>query len=584
MKAKNLRFSARGIASLVVLAAVIVPAMAQSPNFPNFANAGTSIVTNVNASITGSVLELNTAITNQHGSAWFSTPQSVSKGFTTTFTFQITNASPGDGLAFVIQNSLAGTGAIGNLTHGEGIAYEDITNSLAVEFDTFQNGNQGDPNNDHVAVQSCGTAANTPNHGSTCKLGLNATPLAAGHTLFDGTVHTVRIDYNPPLLQVNLDGADLFTGPNAISIGNLATFLGLGGGGTAFVGFTGATGASVENNDILSWTFTSHSDQSQTQTITPGQTTVYDFGGYNYAITPDAGTNQNTDQLTIDAIYIDPGGAHALGDGTPVFNPTANFPGATCFIYDGTGGHCIEFHASCNAINGGNDCTNGFYNLSTLFNKLGTNNIQLSNNPGLLMAPGQACASVNPIFDPNFTRNIFTGFDPDPIVKGTGGPGYSCFVAVENVTYQPADLALLNVASSKVKTGGNLAYIMALVNLGPNTANAVNVTFPVPTNTTLLNASIAQVACTLSFSGITCTPPPHGTPCDTVSVPGSVVCNAGVLEPFTLKNLNGAVVVANVKVNAPAGAKITNTATAGAINPDPKLGNNTSTAVTSVTQ
>jgi len=49
MKAKNLRFSARGIASLVVLAAVIVPAMAQSPNFPNFANAGTSIVTNVNA-------------------------------------------------------------------------------------------------------------------------------------------------------------------------------------------------------------------------------------------------------------------------------------------------------------------------------------------------------------------------------------------------------------------------------------------------------------------------------------------------------------------------------------------------------
>jgi len=329
MKAKNLRFSARGIAALVVLAAVIVPAMAQSPNFPNFANAGNSIVTNVNASIIGGVLQLNPSLIDQHGSAWFSTPQSVSNGFTTTFTFQITNPpSPGDGLAFVIQNSPAGKLAIGETVNGEGISYAGITNSLAVEFDTFQNGNEGDPNNNHVAVQSCGTAANSVNHSPLCTLGLN--PLASGPTLADGHVHTVTISYIPPLLQVNLDSTDLF--PGGITITNLATLLGLGGG-PAFVGFTGATGASFETNDILSWTFTPTTPVAITQPIPAGQTTTFDFHEYNYAITPNPATNPvNTNTLTIEAVYVDPGTLH---DGTPIFQPGIFAP-ATCFVYDGT--------------------------------------------------------------------------------------------------------------------------------------------------------------------------------------------------------------------------------------------------------
>jgi uncharacterized repeat protein (TIGR01451 family) len=589
MNALNLRCTMRGIVVVLVLAALALPALAQSPNFPDFSNAANQITVNGSASLPGTVLQLNTATADQNGSAWFNTAQSVANGFSTTFKFQITNGSqlPGDGLAFVIQN--VGTSALEFIpegqSHGEGIGYETITNSLAVEFDTFQNSTQHDPDNNHVAVQSCaGGAPNSPDHGGPCKIAVMGLP---NGPFFTTGTHTVRIDYNPPFFQVNLDGTDLFTSANGNLINSLdlASRLGLGQSGTAFVGFTGSTGASVEENDILSWTFTSHTSTSQTQPISPGQTTTFNFGTYNYAITPDPGTNQNTNQLTIDAVLVDPGN---LNDGTPKFNPIANapgpnFPGATCFVYQGTGGHCVEFHANCN---GSADCLNGFYNLATTFNKPTPGTIQNSNSPGLLMAPGSQCASNGPPkFDPPFSRNIFTGYDPDPIVKGKGGPGYSCFVAVENVTYQPADLALLNVASSKIKTGNKLTYVMALVNLGPNTANAVNVTFPVPTGTTLLNASFANVACTLSFNGITCSPPPQGVPC-TVGLINNVntaTCNIGVLAPFTLKNLNGAAIVANVTVNAPAGSKITNTATASAINPDPKTGNNTSTAVTSVT-
>ena len=51
-----------------------------------------------------------------------------------------------------------------------------------------------------------------------------------------------------------LDGADLF--PLGVSFN--MTSIGLTNN-TAYVGFTGATGGSVENNDILNWTFTPQS-------------------------------------------------------------------------------------------------------------------------------------------------------------------------------------------------------------------------------------------------------------------------------------------------------------------------------------
>jgi len=147
--------------------------------------AGCQVLTNGSPNqptATGSnVLRLTTANRNQHGSAWFYLQQPLSTGFTTAFQFQISSTNsclfcsfPADGMALVIQNDPAGAGALGYTGDGQNMAYGNndvstasgpgnaITNSLAIELDTHQNTNYGDPDGNHIAVQSCG-----PNNAST---------------------------------------------------------------------------------------------------------------------------------------------------------------------------------------------------------------------------------------------------------------------------------------------------------------------------------------------------------------------------------------------------------------------------------
>jgi len=582
-----------------------VPLLAQSPGYSDFSSA-TNLAHNGDAAVPfhdGSVnlLRVNPAAASQKGSAWFNVLQPVAGGFTTTFTFRISNRNPAagnfpaDGLAFVIQNSAAGTTALGQ--GGGAIGYggavplnaqaPGIENSLAIEFDTFVNA--WDPENpsetlraNHVAVQSCGRFPNTADHTATrqdqsqtpCQLGINPNLLVQ---LADGNPHTVEIEYTPatgcdvdcltsPTLQVTLDGVPLFDPPIAV---DLTRLLGLANRGdttadSAYVGFTGATGDYVENNDILSWTFTPHTSTTITQNISPGTTTPFVFGAYNFKITPDTATNHNSDSLTVTAIPVDP----------HLFDLGPNFPGARCIPYGGNNGKCAEFQVSC----GGPDCATGTYQLALNFdNPAG---VTTNPNPGLLDAPGQTCPP--PAAHP-FSTNIFTEYNQtrqDPVVKGSGGPRYSCFVAVQNVTYIPADLALLNLASPKVKPGDNVTYVMGLVNLGPATANQVTVTDPLPPNTSLVSASVLQSTCTFSFHGLTCTTPVPA-PCSASA--GVVSCRVGVLAPSSFQSVTTAVVQVVVSLGPQAGPKITNTATAGAINPDPTLKNNSSTAVTWVT-
>src|SRR5262249_48960031 len=132
---------------------------------------------------------LTSANTNQHGSAWFKLQQPISTGFTSAFQFKISSTNscfrcgfPADGLAIVIQNDPAGTGALGYTGNGQNISYgnndsatasgpgQAIKNSLAIELDAHQNSDYGDPNGNHIAVQSCG-----PNNASTL------TPNSADH-------------------------------------------------------------------------------------------------------------------------------------------------------------------------------------------------------------------------------------------------------------------------------------------------------------------------------------------------------------------------------------------------------------------
>ena len=172
---------------------------------------------------------------DEYASAWFAVPQKVLHGFTTYVAFRLapsaSPATPGDGIAFVLQNASGGgtdpndpgdgtcvangSGLSISATIGGCLGYGGIDNSLAIEFDTFQN--EFDPNNNHIAIQSCGLGGslpsgglpNSPNHDNTSDPSYVSCPVKdqttgtpainsalAPITLADGNVHQAVIEYS----------------------------------------------------------------------------------------------------------------------------------------------------------------------------------------------------------------------------------------------------------------------------------------------------------------------------------------------------------------------------------------------------
>jgi uncharacterized repeat protein (TIGR01451 family) len=555
----RLRSTKANVFAVVVLAGLVMigatPLFAQSPYFPNF-NSTTNLVLNGTATATkNGVLQLTTSAPSQVGSAWYSVLQPVAGGFSTTFTFRIFNPSelPADGIAFVIQNSPAGTSVLG--VGGGGIGYQGIPNSLAIEFDTFQN--PWDPNANHIAIQSCGTNANSADHTATypesktpCEIAIASELSELPVNLSDGKVHTVRIDYSltqcdgescvqNPNIQVTIDGHALFG--NGVSV-NLSTLLNLastteeGPLNSAYVGVTGATGADYETQDILSWSFTPAESQTITLPAPANQFTTFTFGSYLYKVRP----NQNISSLAVTEVPIDPRN----------FDPGPNFQGAQCITYDSTGGKCIEFHAVCTPANPADlTCFNVSYDVVTSYDvPTGT---QIS-SPGFLKATGESCPPQVP-----FDSNIITQFiqtRTDPTTKGSSKPTFSCFVAVQNVIYQPADLDIINLAAPRVRPGSTLTYVATVTDFGPAApAQGVAIKNTIPAGTTYVNSSLCSL--TNGCSNAPCT------------FDGAVAtCQVGNLAEFGLEFM-----VVNVKVAATAipGTVISDTATITGFNPDP---------------
>jgi hypothetical protein len=222
-------------------------------NYPDFTAACGGALTCVGDTATvGPVLRVTPATTGQHGAAYSTTAVTLGGGniFSTTFQFQFTNTggiAPADGITFVLAANPTGLGGAGG-----GIGYSGVPNSVAIEFDTFNNGEAGVSN--HVAVDVNGALNNlasaTPYGVSTCDFG-------SGHLqvgcMSNGHVWTVNIGYDGTLLSVSVQD-----GLNAVQnvISNFPINIGADlGTNMAFVGFTSGTGAGFENHDILNWRF-----------------------------------------------------------------------------------------------------------------------------------------------------------------------------------------------------------------------------------------------------------------------------------------------------------------------------------------
>ena len=404
------------------------------------------------------VLRLTTSNGGQYASAWFTPAQPLQNGFSTTFEFQFTNLSglPADGIAFVIQSS--STGAIGFGGEGGPLAYGDsdenvvpsagtgIPHSLAIEFDTYQNGwdNLSTP---HVAIQSCGSGPNTSHHNRPCSTGGPSSTLGPPVSLPNLTagIHTVTITYAlacsscQPVttsnnLHVIVDNVDLY--PDGVNV-NLNT-LGLLDGDRAYVGFTGATGGQFQTQDILNWTFT---PTSQSVVVTTGtQTTVpFQNDAYNYTAQLNSG---NPTTLQITPILMDPTDCDTLVQKNPLFQG-AN--GAHCFVYKDAFGSgtdkSVLFEVTCPQLSSTAECNPLDADLGTQFD-LSANNPNFDSTnpfPGWLKGNGTVqgfpCTpnpnGVTPLFQSN-QINYFALARVDPVTKGRSGGTGSCWVATYN--------------------------------------------------------------------------------------------------------------------------------------------------------
>jgi hypothetical protein len=226
-------------------------------NYPNFSNtAGLTFAGSTTTTTTsdGVVLRVTPATTSQSGAAYYTTgvPLGSNDTFSTTFEFRFTDTGgidPADGITFVLAQNPTGLGA-----GGGGLGYQGVPNSVAIEFDTYENGG-ADSSSNHVAIDTDGVLTDsdlTNLYGvATCD---SATHLAAG-CMSNGDVWSVTIGYNGSDLSVTAwdttGEASPFTVYTSLPI-NIESYLGTS---TAYVGFTGGTGAGFENQDILNWEF-----------------------------------------------------------------------------------------------------------------------------------------------------------------------------------------------------------------------------------------------------------------------------------------------------------------------------------------
>lgn len=260
------------LASAGVIAFCAAPAFADSFDYPNFSD--TSHLTMVGSTAIaatgdGTVLRIIPAAAGQAGAAYSTSAVQLGAGntFSTQFQFRFTDpggADPADGITFVLAADPGGLG-----TAGYGMGYQGVPNSLAIEFDTYNNGNPGSlgpfpaepDSSNHVALDiggvltnanwtnvygngSCGFAGGMPSQG----------PNTAAGCMSNGNLWTATISYDGTALNVSLfDPAKgtTFDALTAVPI-DLASILGTN---TAYVGFTGSSGAGWENEDIVNWRF-----------------------------------------------------------------------------------------------------------------------------------------------------------------------------------------------------------------------------------------------------------------------------------------------------------------------------------------
>lgn len=238
-------------AALALAAAAPQAQAALVIDYANFTGACGSTLTCVGSAAAAAGGELRvTPSSGGSGAGYSTTAISLGAGatFSTTFQFRMSDAAgidPADGFTFVVSKATAGLGGAGG-----GLGYVGVGDSVAIEFDTYDN---GESSSNHVALDTNGSLASlvqvNPYGVASC------TFANYGDTgcLSNGKIWSAFINYDGTTQKLNVSvqeaGSALINLISDYSIDIAATL----GTNDAFVGFTAATGGGTQNHDILNW-------------------------------------------------------------------------------------------------------------------------------------------------------------------------------------------------------------------------------------------------------------------------------------------------------------------------------------------
>ncbi len=228
---------------------------------------------------------LTNALNNQHGSVWFGQQLNLNNPFDIEFimNFGALDAPGADGMTFALHR--LGTNAIG--ATGGAFGYSGMTPSFAVEFDTYQNNNRGDPAYDHIALIRNGNE----NHGAATNIAGPVSATSPITNIEDSIDHNIRVTWNQATDSIHV----YFDCQLRLAVRYDILTNVFPGTPNVWWGFTGGTGGSVNRQSVC--VAPSVINQMKDTIICKGDTVLFNAPpGSNYLWTPNVSISNTTIQ------------------------------------------------------------------------------------------------------------------------------------------------------------------------------------------------------------------------------------------------------------------------------------------------
>jgi len=244
---------------------------------------GSAVTITPQCSAAVTTYELTPNATNQGGQIWYITQVSLTQRFDIQYEMYL-GAKPysvgADGICFVFQQQSSNAGSSGG-----GLGYQGITPSLAVEFDTYQNG--WDPAFCHTAIEKNGDVDHTDASGNNLAGPVQLSP--TNPNLPDGAWHNVEIIWNPVYDSLSMYFDCVYRiGYQGDVINTI-----FGGNPNVYWGFTAGTGGS-DNKQEVCVTHSYLNNLRDTALCAGDSVQLSASGGVSYTWGPASGLNKDT--------------------------------------------------------------------------------------------------------------------------------------------------------------------------------------------------------------------------------------------------------------------------------------------------